>query len=86
METKSLEIKIEHQPNLEKLQQLGVCSWANWTKEASKFSWTYDCQETCYLFGAEVTVTRDNGISLNMGKGGRSPFLLVSHYVIRLGH
>ncbi len=69
METESLKIRIEHQPTPEKLEQLGVYNWAIWTKEASKFPWTYDSQETCYFLDGEVIVTPDNGQPLQMGKG-----------------
>ena len=53
METKSSEITIEHQPNPEKLQKLGVYSWDIWTKEASKFPWKYDYQEICYFLDGD---------------------------------
>ena len=69
METKNLEIKIEHQPTPEKLEQLGVYNWAIWTKEISKFLWTYDSQETCYFLDGYVIVTPDDGESVEMGKG-----------------
>ena len=69
METKSSEITIEHQPTPEKLQKLGVYSWDIWTKEASKFPWKYDSQETCYFLDGDVIVTPDNGQPLRMGKG-----------------
>ena len=69
METKNLEIKIEHQPTPEKLKQLGVYNWAIWNKEASKFPWTYDSKESCYFLDGDVIVTPHNGQSVRMGKG-----------------
>ncbi|WP_413175641.1 cupin domain-containing protein [Anabaena azotica] len=64
-----MEIKIEHQPSQESLNQLGVYKWAIWQKEASKFPWTYDSQETCYFLEGNVIVTPDGGQAVEMGKG-----------------
>lgn len=64
-----MEIQIEHQPSQERLQQLGVVNWGIWEKEASKFPWTYDSQETCYFLTGDVIVTPDGGQPVQMGKG-----------------
>lgn len=64
-----MEIKIERQPNQERLNELGVFKWSIWTKEASKFPWTYDAQETCYFLEGDVIVTPDGGQPVQMGKG-----------------
>jgi uncharacterized cupin superfamily protein len=64
-----MDIQIEHQPNPERLQELGVFRWSIWTKEVSEFPWTYDDQETCYFLEGEVTVTPTGGQSVQMGKG-----------------
>lgn len=64
-----MEIKIEHQPNPEILQKLGVYQWGIWQKEASKFPWTYETQETCYFLAGDVIVTPDGGQPVKMGKG-----------------
>lgn len=63
------EIQIEHQPSEEKLQTLGVFSWAIWTKEVSEFPWTYDAKETCYLLEGKVIVTPTGGTPVEIGKG-----------------
>ena len=55
------EIIIEHNPSPEQLQSLGVSSWGIWTKEISKFPWTYDQKETCYIIEGEIIVTPDGG-------------------------
>ena len=34
------QIKIEHQPNTERLQELGVTEWPIWSKEKSTFPWS----------------------------------------------
>jgi uncharacterized cupin superfamily protein len=64
-----MDIKIEHQPQQERLNELGVFKWEIWTKEVSKFPWTYDSQETCYFLEGDVLVTIDGGQSVQMGKG-----------------
>ncbi|MBW4480406.1 MAG: cupin domain-containing protein [Tolypothrix brevis GSE-NOS-MK-07-07A] len=64
-----MEIKIEHQPSQEHLHNLGVFAWDIWEKEISKFSWTYDSQETCYFLEGNVIVTPDGGQPVKMGKG-----------------
>lgn len=62
-------IKIEHQPNEARLQELGVKNWSIWSKEASEFPWTYGDSETCYFLEGEVIVTPDDGEAVSMGKG-----------------
>ncbi|MEH1796897.1 MULTISPECIES: cupin domain-containing protein [unclassified Nostoc] len=64
-----MEIKIEHQPRQERLNELGVYKWEVWKKEVSKFPWTYDSQETCYFLEGNVVVTPDGGQPVQMGKG-----------------
>ncbi|MEH2351335.1 MAG: cupin domain-containing protein [Nostoc sp.] len=64
-----MEIKIEHQPRQERLNELGVYKWEIWKKEVSKFSWTYDSQETCYFLEGNLVVTPDGGQPVQMGKG-----------------
>ncbi|MEH1943679.1 MAG: cupin domain-containing protein [Nostoc sp.] len=64
-----MEIKIEHQPKEERLNELGVSKWGIWQKEVSKFPWTYDSQETCYFLEGDVLVTPDGGQPVQMGKG-----------------
>ncbi|WP_427157084.1 cupin domain-containing protein [Aliinostoc sp. HNIBRCY26] len=64
-----MEIKIEHQPSQENLENLGVFQWGIWQKEISKFPWNYDTQETCYFLEGDVIVTPDGGKPVQMGKG-----------------
>lgn len=64
-----MEIKIERQPSQERLNQLGITKWPIWKKEASKFPWTYDNQETCYFLEGDVNVTPEGGQPVEMGKG-----------------
>lgn len=64
-----MEIQIEHQPIQERLNELGVYKWDIWSKEVSKFPWTYDSQETCYFLEGDVVVTPDGRQPVQMGKG-----------------
>ncbi|KAF3883759.1 MULTISPECIES: cupin domain-containing protein [Nostocales] len=64
-----MDIKIERQPIQERLKELDVFQWPIWTKEASKFPWTYQEQETCYFLEGDVLVTPDGGQPVQMGKG-----------------
>ncbi|MBE8992293.1 cupin domain-containing protein [Nostoc sp. LEGE 12450] len=64
-----MEIQIEHQPRQERLNELGVYKWDIWSKEVSKFPWTYDSQETCYFLEGDVVVTPDGRQPVQMGKG-----------------
>ena len=64
-----MEIKVEHQPGQEHLNQLGVFNWPIWTKEVSEFPWTYDSGEICYLLAGDVIVTPDGGEPVPIRKG-----------------
>ena len=62
-------IKVEHNPSQEKLDQLGVSSWAIWTKEISKFPWTYSSQEQFYVLEGHVVITPDGGEPVEIHAG-----------------
>ncbi len=63
------EIKVEHTPSEDLLENLGVSSWPIWTKEVSEFPWQYDAQETCYLLEGDVIVTPEGGDPVEIKKG-----------------
>ncbi len=63
------EIKLEHEPGEERLNELGVRDWSIWTKEVSEFSWSYDQSETCFFLEGDVIVTPEGGDPVTMGKG-----------------
>lgn len=50
-----MKIKIE-KPSEVDLSQKKVTSWPIWSCEVSRFDWTYDATEECYLLEGEVTV------------------------------
>ena len=62
-------IKVEHNPDQEKLEKQGIFDWPIWQKEESEFPWSYDQKETCYFLEGDVVVTPENGEPVKMGKG-----------------
>jgi len=63
------EIKIEHAPDKQVLEEKGVYDWPIWTHEEAVFPWTYDETETCFFLEGEVVVTPDRGEPVRMGRG-----------------
>jgi uncharacterized protein len=63
-----MDIKVE-KLSLDELKKRGVFGWPVWTKEASKFPWSYDSMEECYFLEGEVTVEPKGGKAVNFGKG-----------------
>jgi uncharacterized cupin superfamily protein len=61
-------IKVE-KLNQDELKKRGVMSWPIWTKEASKFPWSYDSIEECYILEGDVTVETKDGEKAIFGKG-----------------
>lgn len=55
-----LNVTVER-PDANKLEALGVTSWPTWSKEVSKFPWSYNSQEVAYILEGEVTITPKNG-------------------------
>ncbi|KAJ8442838.1 hypothetical protein Cgig2_016304 [Carnegiea gigantea] len=51
-----LGVKIERNPPESRLSELGVRQWPKWGCPPSKFPWTYDAKETCYLLQGKVKV------------------------------
>lgn len=62
-------ITVEHNPSQEKLDQLGVSSWAIWTKEVSEFPWSYASQEKFYVLEGHVIITPDGGDAVEITAG-----------------
>lgn len=53
----------------QELDQHGVYEWPIWEKEASRFDWHYDTDETCYLLEGRVEVTTPDGDAVQFGAG-----------------
>ena len=62
-------ITVEHNPDQARLDALGVSGWPTWSKEVSRFPWTYGEQEVAYVLEGEVTVTPSGGAPVSFGKG-----------------
>ena len=62
-------IQVIHQAGEDVLAPRGVRQWDIWTKEVSKFPWTYDCTEHCYFLSGEVVVTTEGEAPVQIGTG-----------------
>ncbi|MFH1995890.1 MAG: cupin domain-containing protein [Candidatus Omnitrophota bacterium] len=62
------QIKIEQVDN-EKLKEMGVSEWPIWEKEISRFDWSYDFTEVCYILEGDVTVEVSGGQKVTFGAG-----------------
>ena len=63
-----MEIKVE-KLSQDELKKRGVEGWPIWTKEVSKFPWTYDSIEECLILEGQVTVETEDGKKVKFGKG-----------------
>ena len=63
-----MEIKVE-KLSQEELKKRGISSWPIWEKEISRFDWSYDQVEECYLLKGKVTVETKDGKKVSFGKG-----------------
>jgi len=53
----------------EELKKMGVFGWPVWTKEVSRFPWSYDSIEECYFLEGDVVVETRDGKKFSFGKG-----------------
>lgn len=44
------------------IEERRIKSWPVWEKEVSRFDWTYDADEECYILEGEVEVETSEGI------------------------
>ena len=63
------DIKVVKQVTKEEIERQGIPGWGIWSKEESRFPWTYDATETCYFLEGEVVVIPEGGEPVQMGKG-----------------
>ena len=61
-------IKIER-PDKKKLEKMKVNTWPVWEKEVSRFNWSYDQEEVCYILEGEVSVEAPGGEKVKFGPG-----------------
>ena len=64
-----MEIVVEHNLSPAQLESLGVYDWPVWEKEVSRFDWTYDTEESCYIIARRVTVTPTGGTPVEITVG-----------------
>ncbi|GBG68373.1 hypothetical protein CBR_g2916 [Chara braunii] len=65
-----LGIRVEHNPSEERLKEMGVRQWPKWGCPPSKFPWTYDAKETCYVLKGKVYVTpegQEDSVAIGAG-------------------
>jgi len=63
-----MEIKVQKLAQ-DELKKKGVFGWPIWTKDVSRFDWSYDSIEQCYFLEGEVTVETKDGKKVSFGKG-----------------
>ncbi len=63
-----MDIKIE-KLSPDEIKKRGITNWPIWTKEVSRFDWSYDSVEECLILEGEVTVETQDGKAVNFGKG-----------------
>ena len=62
-------IVIERAVDEARLSGLQVRGWPIWTKEPSRFPWSYDEPETCFFLEGDVVVTPEGGAPVQVGEG-----------------
>ncbi|GFR50888.1 hypothetical protein Agub_g13179, partial [Astrephomene gubernaculifera] len=67
-------INVQRQPSDEVLMSKGVRSWPKWSCGVSKFPWTYQESETCYILEGKVIVTPTGGEAVEIGAGELATF------------
>ncbi len=58
-----------HKPAEGELEERKVFSWPIWEKEVSRFDWSYDSVEECYLLEGKVVVETEDGEISEFGQG-----------------
>lgn len=64
-----MKIRVQRQADRATLDALGVETWPVWEKAVSRFPWTYDETETCYVLQGRVTVTAADGEAVSVEAG-----------------
>ena len=68
------QIHVERQISATRQAELKITHWPIWKKSTSRFPWTYDSSETCFLIAGEVTVTPDGGEPVTIYAGDLAVF------------
>ncbi|GIL56013.1 hypothetical protein Vafri_11486 [Volvox africanus] len=65
---------VHRQPAEDVIKAKGVRSWPTWGCGVSKFSWTYQENETCYILEGKVIVTPDGSEAVEINAGDLAIF------------
>lgn len=68
-------ILVEQNPSPMKLEVMHVEQWGIWEKAVSRFPWTYDETETCYILEGAAVVTPDDGDPVAISAGDLVVFM-----------
>jgi len=63
------QVRVEHDPDRKKLEEMGVFNWPIWEKEPLKFDWSYDTQEVCYILEGKARIEQEDGEPVEFGAG-----------------
>jgi uncharacterized cupin superfamily protein len=47
--------------NATEVVRRGIKHWPIWEREPSRFEWSYDCDEECYIIEGDFTIETDEG-------------------------
>lgn len=64
-----MQILIDRDPDMNRLNKLNVFEWPIWSCDVSEFPWSYDETEQCYLLEGDVDVELDTGETVSFGAG-----------------
>lgn len=62
-------IKLDKNPDVERLKTMGVFQWPIWEAAVSEFSWAYEMEETCYILEGRIIVTPQDGKPIEITPG-----------------
>lgn len=55
-----MSVRIER-PQQAEMEEKGVFAWPVWEKEASRFDWSYEQTEQCYILEGEIEIITEDG-------------------------
>ncbi|KAG2447089.1 hypothetical protein HYH02_007838 [Chlamydomonas schloesseri] len=70
----AMKIVVQRNPSEEVLKAKGVHGWPTWGCGVSKFPWTYQESETCYVLEGDVIVTPNGGEPVQIKAGDMATF------------
>jgi uncharacterized cupin superfamily protein len=52
---------ISERLTLSEIVHKGIKTWPIWEKEPSRYNWSYDCDEECYIIEGDFNIETDDG-------------------------